>query len=126
MPTNAIIVARALRRSSTDAERLLWSKLRDRRLNGYKFKRQVPIGRYVADFVCLERMLIVEVDGGQHADRVASDRERTKELEALGYRVLRFWNNEVMGNLQGVQQTILRELAAAPHPNPLPMPGERE
>ncbi len=88
--------ARTLRKASTDAEAKLWQGLRARQLNGYKFRRQVPMGNYVADFVCLEARLIVEVDGGQHAERSDYDEARTDWLHAQGFCVLRFWNNEVL------------------------------
>jgi len=102
-------VARTLRHQATDAERLLWSRLRDQRLAGYKFRRQHPIGPYVVDFACVERHLVVEVDGGQHAldSERARDEERTRRIEAEGFRVLRFWNNEVLTNLEGVLEAIL-------------------
>ncbi len=119
--------ARELRRRSTEAEKRLWHALRRRELGGLKSRRQQPIDRYVVDFVCFEARLIIEVDGGQHGPEV--DAPRTANLERRGYRVLRFWNNEVMENLEGVLQTIG---AAAPSPGarrlgarrPLP-PGER-
>src|SRR6266571_3253212 len=95
--------ARSLRQRSTRAELALWLALRDRRLGGFKFARQQPIGPYFPDFVCRERRLIVEVDGGQHADNSA-DQVRDAYLRALGYRVVRVWNNEVLGNLDGVLQ----------------------
>src|ERR1051326_527271 len=82
--------ARRLRRNQTDAERILWLRLRDRRLNGLKFRRQVPIDRYVVDFFCADARLIIELDGGQHA--TADETNRTRVLEAMGYLVLRFWN----------------------------------
>src|SRR5690349_11021332 len=94
MVTRTLTTARALRRGMTDAEALLWRHLRDRRLNGYKFRRQEPRGPYIADFVCLEVGLIVEVDGGQHTEE--SDAPRTQRLERNGYRVLRFWNDQVL------------------------------
>jgi very-short-patch-repair endonuclease len=100
---------RHLRRQQTDAERELWFALRDRRLAGFKFVRQEAIGKYVADFVCREKMLVVELDGGQHADS-ASDRVRDPKLRAEGYRVLRFWNNEVLSNREGVLLAILSAL----------------
>ena len=105
-------IARKLRGSMTDAERKLWQALRQRQLDGHKFRRQQLIGNYVADFVCLEQKLIVEIDGGQHAEQVSSDATRTKWLEARGYRVLRFWNNEILGNMDGVLQAISDALAA--------------
>ena len=121
-------IARRLRRNQTDAERVLWLRLRDRRLAGWKFKRQVPVERYVVDFLCGDANLILEIDGGQHADN-KRDEERTKVLEAMGYLVLRFWNNDVMRNIDGVLDEILRTLPhqapEPPHPNPLPF-GERE
>ena len=102
--------ARALRQDQTDVERKLWALLRSRRLDGFKFRRQVPIDRYFADFACREANLIVELDGGQHADRAAYDAERTGVLEACGWRVLRFWNNQVNDEPEGVVETILAEL----------------
>jgi very-short-patch-repair endonuclease len=105
--------ARRLRRVTTDAETLLWFRLRGRQLDGRKFVRQFPIGNAVADFVCRGAKLVVELDGGQHAQAVEADAERTGIIEAHGYRVVRFWNNQVMGNLDGVLETILEELRNA-------------
>ena len=109
--------ARRLRRDSTDAERKLWHRLRARTLAGFKFVRQEAIGPYVADFVCRECRLIVEVDGGQHATD-PSDVARDSFLRHQGCRVLRFWNNDVIGNMAGVLETIATSLqeATAPHP----------
>ena len=120
-------LARQLRKNSTRAERKLWRYLRSRSLAGYKFVRQEPIGPYVVDFVCRERRLVIEVDGGQHADN-ARDVVRERWLVAHRYRVLRFWNNEVVENIEGVWDTIFAAAAAAlpPHPDPLPARGERE
>ena len=98
---------RALRKHLTDAEQRLWRKLKRRQLAGMKFRRQQPIGPYIVDFVCLERRVIVEVDGGQHAEQVPYDAHRTRWLETQGYRVLRFWNNEVLAHTQAVTQAIL-------------------
>jgi very-short-patch-repair endonuclease len=103
--------ARRLRRDSTDAERKLWYRLRSRSIVGFKFVRQEPIGRYVVDFICRERRLIVEVDGGQHADS-QSDLDRDCWLAEHRYRVLRFWNNDVMMNIDGVLETIAAALNA--------------
>jgi very-short-patch-repair endonuclease len=118
--------ARRLRRDQTDAERVIWFRLRDRRLNGLKFKRQVPIDKYIADFCCAEARLIIELDGGQHATR--DETNRTAILEAMGYVVLRFWNNDVLSNTDGVLEEILnaanRHPQEPPHPIPLPS-GER-
>jgi very-short-patch-repair endonuclease len=93
--------ARALRGRMTDAERKLWFALRDRRFAGFKFRRQVPIDRFIADFVCFEARLIIEVDGGQHAGSL-QDRWRDRWFAANGFCVVRFWNNEVLSNLDGV------------------------
>jgi very-short-patch-repair endonuclease len=98
--------ARRLRRDQTDAEALLWSRLRNRQLCGRKFRRQVPILNYIADFISTDARLIVELDGGQHTERKMEDGVRTRELEAAGYVVVRFWNGEVFENLDGVLETI--------------------
>ena len=103
---NSTQKARSLRKNQTDAEKLLWQKLRNRGLNDYKFRRQVPIGPYVADFLCESAQLIVEVDGGQHAENKEYDQYRDDFLRANGYKVIRFWNNEVLGNLDGVLGAI--------------------
>jgi very-short-patch-repair endonuclease len=102
--------ARQLRRSSTDVERRLWAKLRNSQLDGYKFRRQHPVGNYVVDCACEQAGLVVELDGGQHAEAVAADAHRTAYLNQRGFRVLRFWNNEVTGNLEVVLDAILAEL----------------
>ncbi len=104
--------AKSLRANMTDAERRLWYLLRAHRLQGIKFKRQVPIGRYVADFACMARKLLVEVDGGQHAES-DSDVERTKWLEHQWFRILRFWNNEVLNETDAVLEIILASVTAA-------------
>ncbi|MBX3500781.1 MAG: DUF559 domain-containing protein [Alphaproteobacteria bacterium] len=117
--------SRSLRRDSTDAERILWSALRARQLDGLKFVRQEPIGRYFADFACRDAKLVVELDGGQHADS-AYDKRRDAAMIDAGYRVLRLWNNDVMNNLEGALVIIAREARRAPHPDPLPAGGERE
>jgi very-short-patch-repair endonuclease len=103
---------RRLRKEPTDAERRLWQVLRNRQLEGCKFRRQHPFGDYILDFACLERMLVVECDGGQHADAVERDAERTRQLELAGFMVLRYWNNEVLGNLEGVAESIRLQLLA--------------
>jgi len=97
--------ARRLRRDTTDAEALLWAHLRSRQLDGAKFVRQHPIDRYVVDFCCRAARLVIELDGGQHADN-AADEARTRVIEANGYTVIRFWNNDVLGNLEGVLSEI--------------------
>jgi very-short-patch-repair endonuclease len=103
-------IARKLRRNETEAEKLLWKHLRGRRLDGYKFRRQVAIGGYVADFAALEPRLIIELDGGQHAEQVVRDEKRTAELEKFGFRVIRFWNHDVIANIDGVMEAVLQEL----------------
>lgn len=113
-------VARKLRRSSTDAEALLWARLRNRQLLGFKFRRQVPIGGYVADLVCEQARMVVEIDGGQHAGSTI-DAARTAAIEGAGYHVLRFWNSEVLSNSCGVLEAIAQTLCDAseggtPHP----------
>ena len=105
--------ARALRRNATDVERIMWRLVRDRRLAGVKFRRQVPIGPFVVDFASIEHRLVVELDGGQHAES-AADARRDAFLVADGWRVLRFWNNEVTQNRDGVLETIQREITLTP------------
>ncbi|MBR0897136.1 endonuclease domain-containing protein [Bradyrhizobium tropiciagri] len=100
-----IRLARRLRANQTDAEIALWNRIRDRQIDGHKFARQVPIGSYICDFVCREKQLVIEVDGGQHAE-AAADVVRDRHLADEGYRVLRFWNNDVLGNIEGVLITI--------------------
>ena len=95
----------------TDAERKLWMGLNNRQVEGVKFRRQVPLGPYIADFVSHEGRLVIELDGGQHADRVDHDARRTAFLEGEGYRVLRFWNHDVLGNAEGVMKQIMITLA---------------
>ena len=118
--------ARRLRRDSTEAEQRLWYYLRSRRLGGFKFRRQVTLGRFIADFACVEARLIVEADGGQHNDK--RDAARTEYLEGLGWKILRFWNNDVLQQTNAVLEVILvacqeRE-KARPSPCPLPLAGE--
>jgi very-short-patch-repair endonuclease len=106
--------ARQLRQDMTDAERAIWFAVRDRRLDGFKFRRQVTVGPFIVDFACVDAMLIVEIDGGQHNETV--DAARTAKLLAMGYRVLRFWNNDVLSNQDGVLQTLHAHLLASPSP----------
>jgi len=109
--------ARRLRQDATKAEARLWYRLRSRRLNGFKFVRQEPIGPYTIDLVCRESRLVIEVDGGQHADN-RRDVARDKWLADHNYRVLRFWNSDVLGNMAGVLETIATALAdSPPHPD---------
>gem|GEM_PF-581563 len=125
--------ARQLRQSPPDAERALWQALRDRQIGGHKFRRQHPVGRYFADFACIEAMLIVELDGGQHfsPEGMAADARRTAELNQLGYHVLRFTDREVLVEREAVRLSIFNWLEvnclrpnSDPHPNPLPQAGE--
>ena len=104
-----IRLARRLRGNQTDAETVLWNRIRNRQIDGHKFVRQVPIASYICDFVCREKLMVIEVDGGQHAES-AADAVRDGYLIAEGYRVLRFWNNDVLGNLEGVLTVIQSEL----------------
>jgi very-short-patch-repair endonuclease len=106
----ASAIARTLRNNPTDAERRLWSRLRKRQLEGWRFRRQAPLGPYVVDFVCLAARLVIEVDGGQHSWRSEQDATRQSWLEANGFQVLRFWNNEVQSKLDGVLETVRRTL----------------
>lgn len=103
--------ARELRKNSTDTEKLFWRHLRNRQLNGYKFKRQVPIGRYIVDFVCTSLRLIIELDGGQHADQIAYDQKRSDFLESKDFKVIRFWNNDVLQNIDGVLSALTLALS---------------
>jgi adenine-specific DNA-methyltransferase len=119
-----------LRREQTDAERKMWSLLRSRSLDGYKFRRQQPIGPYIADFCCFRPRLIVELDGGQHAEQVEYDERRTAFLESEGYQVVRFWDNQVLMEMDAVLEMILKTLTETPSPRgrggpgPLPRRGE--
>jgi very-short-patch-repair endonuclease len=104
--------ARKLRRETSDEERILWMLLRDRRFAGFKFRRQVPLGDYVADFVCFERKLIIELDGSQHAapEQASFDARRTETLHAAGFRVLRVWTSELFSERERTMETILNAL----------------
>jgi very-short-patch-repair endonuclease len=112
--------ARGLRRRQTDAERRLWHALRNRALERRKFRRQHPIGNYIVDLVCLDAKLVIELDGGQHLEQATYDQRRQVYLELRGFRVLRFWDDEVLKDLQPVLEVIDRALRATPHPSPLP------
>ena len=110
--------AKALRQLSTDAETRLWRLLRSRRLGDVKFRRQVPIGPWIADFVSFDKKLIVEADGSQHAE---SDHDKTRDLDlqARRFRILRFWNNDILFDVNGVLEAVLDEIAKAPSPRGL-------
>jgi very-short-patch-repair endonuclease len=123
--------ARELRLSQTEVEKRLWYRIRGRQLETCKFRRQAVIGRYIVDFACFERQLVIELDGGQYASKIEDDSKRTAWLNSQGYTVLRFWNNDITENVDGVLERIVEELrrltasVGPPHPNPLPQ-GERE
>jgi very-short-patch-repair endonuclease len=123
--------ARELRLSQTEVEKRLWYRIRGRQLETCKFRRQAVIGRDIVDFACFERQLVIELDGGQHASKIEDDSKRTAWLNSQGYTVLRFWNNDITENVDGVLERIVEELrrltasVGTPHPNPLPQ-GERE
>lgn len=108
--------ARALRNNATDAERALWYTISARKVSGVRFNRQVPIGPFICDFVARSIGLVIEVDGGQHDE--TRDAERTHYIRAQGFRVIRFWNNEVLSNLDGVTEEIARVIADMPSPDP--------
>jgi very-short-patch-repair endonuclease len=118
-------MARRLRRDMTVAESALWRLLRSRQLEGFKFRRQQPIDRYIVDFICFSHRLIVEVDGGQHGSPDQYELRRSEHLERNGFRILRFWNNEVLQNREGVYTRIL-EVLREPHPSPRPSPARGE
>ena len=125
MPDRKTDFAKLLRNQMTDAERRLWRHLRAHRLSNIKFKRQQPIGPFIVDFVCFQSRLVIEIDGAQHFDNVR-DRERDAWMQGQEFRVLRFWNSEVLGNLEGVAQKIMMEIGGSIPPLPGPLPrGER-
>ena len=102
--------ARSLRKDMTDTERRLWHVLREKQLLDCRFRRQHPIGPYIADFACIDKKLLIELDGGQHQEQIAYDQHRTAFLEMQGWQVLRFWNNDVLNNMDGVLMTIIDSL----------------
>jgi very-short-patch-repair endonuclease len=110
-----IVLGKALRNRPTDAEQFLWKYLRLKQMEGLKFRRQQPIDNYIVDFICLEKRIIIEVDGGQHATQKDDDTVRDKYLRQQGFHVLRFWNNEVLQNINGVLE-IIRERCLSPAP----------
>jgi very-short-patch-repair endonuclease len=114
MNSNIHSLAKNLRINYADAERHLWNHLRARRLDGLKFRRQQPVGRYIVDFVCFEKRIIIEVDGGQHSWEKERDEARDKWLSKEGFRVLRFWNNEVLKNINGVLEVISADCSSHP------------
>jgi very-short-patch-repair endonuclease len=118
--------ARELRRNPTDAERLLWQKLRYWQVDGCKFRRQQTTDHYIVDFVCLQKRLIIELDGGQHMNEAGYDKERDGWLRDQGFVVLRFWNNDVLKNVEGVMEMIIKHLRSTPYLSPSPQGGRRK
>ncbi len=119
--------ARNLRNNATQAERRLWRHLKGAQLAGLKFSRQMPIAGFICDFVCRSHKLVIELDGSQHVDAAHYDAMRTKKIEAQGYRLIRFWNNDLTENLEGVLETIVRAALGGPvEPTPLPPSRKRE
>ena len=124
---SAVERARELRKHMTDAERLLWSRLRRRQVHGLHFRRQHPLGPFIADFACTQAGLVIELDGGQHVQARDKDAARTRWLVQSGYRVLRFWNNDVLTQIDAVLQVIATMTQAPPtHPPPAPRTSRRE
>jgi adenine-specific DNA-methyltransferase len=120
------IRARELRKNPTEAERALWKGLRFRKLEGHKFRRQQPIGPYIVDFVCLEKRLIIEVDGGQHSKNVAYDLKRDAWLEAQGFSILRFWDHQVFKESEAVLEAVMKALSLNLNPPPQSSPARGE
>ena len=122
MPSKLTPLAKNLRKGTTDTEQLLWRHPRTKHMGGLKFRRQQPIGPYIVDFVCFEKKIIIELDGGQHSlpAEMENDSKRTHWFEAQGYQVLRFWDNEVFANIQGVLEVIGAHCLNHPPLNPLP------
>lgn len=108
-----------LRKDPTDAEKLLWRHLKSKQFEGLKFRRQQPIGKYIVDFICFEKGIIIEADGGQHAAESAKDQMRDVWLKDEGFKVLRFWNNDILGNIEGVMESVRLECFPPPL-SPLP------
>ncbi|MGI6595714.1 MAG: DUF559 domain-containing protein [Elusimicrobia bacterium] len=117
--------AQKLRKQSTDTEKFLWKHLRNKQITGIKFRRQQPVGKYIVDFISCEMKIIIEVDGGQHTINRAKDIKRDRYLNKEGYKVLRFWDNEVLTNIEGVIEVIMRHLSPSPLPSPLKGEGEK-
>jgi very-short-patch-repair endonuclease len=119
---NKVRFARRLRREPTDAERKIWARPRDRRFCGYKFRRQVPIGPYIADFACLPHKVIIELDGGQHVQQEAYDERRDAWLRAQGFRVLRFWDDVALKETDVLLEVVWNILQGSPLPARAPSP----
>jgi very-short-patch-repair endonuclease len=117
--------ARALRKNPSEAERLLWTHLRYWQVDGYKFRRQQPLGKYIVDFICLEKRIIVELDGGQHAEQKDYDSKRDAWLCDHGFTVLRFWNHDVLQNIESVAEKIYQTVKSTPFLSPSPQGGKK-
>jgi very-short-patch-repair endonuclease len=126
MPHKLTAAAKRLCTNLTDAERVLWKQVRAQRFYTVKFKRQQPLGKYIVDFVSFEAHLVIEIDGGQHAAANSSDADRDAWLAGQGFRILRFWNNEVLDNLDGVLMRISEYLPPSPRPSPIKGEGEEK
>ncbi|MDW5510132.1 endonuclease domain-containing protein [Serratia proteamaculans] len=121
-------VSRRLRANMSNAEKMVWLQLKDRRFYGLKFRRQFPVGPYFVDFVCWQRKLVIELDGGQHMGQASYDTRRSHFLVSRGFSVLRFWNDEVLNHWDGVAEIIMQYLTVdegSPHPDPLPQEREK-
>ncbi|MGB7293984.1 MAG: DUF559 domain-containing protein [Candidatus Aminicenantales bacterium] len=116
-------LARILRKRSTGAENFLWKQIRAKRLNRMKFRRQEPIGKYIVDFVCREKKIIIELDGGQHSEQREKDQERDEWLRSEGFRVLRFWNNDILRKIEDILEITLKECLESPSPSSPPIKG---
>src|SRR3990167_7615302 len=117
MTQKLIINAKELRKKQTDAERFLWKHLRARQIEGIKFRRQQPVGKFIVDFVSYEKKIVLELDGSQHIDAKAEDKERDAWFSEQGFQVLRFWSNEVLENLEGVLEVIRERISPSPNPS---------
>jgi len=115
--------AKTLRKRSTDTENLLWKHLRAKRLLGLKFRRQEPIGKHIVDFVCHEKKVIIELDGGHHSEKLEKDRERDEWFRGEGFKVLRFWNNDVLGHTEEILEIIMKKCSESPSPSSPPIKG---
>ncbi len=121
-----MVLPTSMRKAPAPAEALLWQALRNRALGGFKFRRQHPIGPYVADFACVESLIVIELDGETHLPRKASDEERTKVLESQGWQVIRFWNTDIYDDLESVKEAIYQLcVRRSPPPSPLPLSPRR-
>lgn len=118
MKNKLTVFAKNLRKNSTKSERILWKHLRNKQLEGLKFRRQQPIGKYIVDFVCFEKQIIIEVDGGHHIVQIKKDLERDNWLSQKNFKVLRFWNNDVLTNIDGVLEEIRKHSLISPSPTP--------